>query len=178
MRNHLLLHTIIYVFIPLKFGGKEEFLISIVIITAMVQWRDERILLRINNEIGNEKMSKTHLVGKRESHVLQQFLRFGGAICTSHCLSFSSAKGSPGCRTSGFCIKLKMTCEFFYAHSFWSNLLNKFCVLPLQMLHYYRYRVNPMLRLNWLALARVASSSCSLCVYRRLDLLFVCETQI
>lgn len=45
---------------------------------------------------------KPHLVGNRDSQDLQQLGRFGGAIWTSHCLSFSSAKGSPGCLTSGF----------------------------------------------------------------------------
>ena len=49
-----------------------------------------------------QKYIKVYLVGNFDSHVLQQFGRFGGAICTSHCLNFSNANGSPGCRTSGF----------------------------------------------------------------------------
>lgn len=43
-----------------------------------------------------------YLVGNFDSHVRQQFGRFGGAIWTSHCLSFSNANGSPGWRTNGF----------------------------------------------------------------------------
>lgn len=44
-----------------------------------------------------------YLVGNLESHVRQQLGRFGAAMCTSHCLNFSNANGSPGWRTSGFC---------------------------------------------------------------------------
>lgn len=43
-----------------------------------------------------------YLVGNFDSHVRQQFGRFGGAIWTSHCLNFSNANGSPGWRTNGF----------------------------------------------------------------------------
>jgi hypothetical protein len=43
-----------------------------------------------------------YLVGNLDNHDLQQFGRFGGAICTSHCRNFSKANGSPGCRTNGF----------------------------------------------------------------------------
>lgn len=37
-----------------------------------------------------------YLVGNLAIHVLQQLLRFCGAICTSHCRNFSNAIGSPG----------------------------------------------------------------------------------
>lgn len=50
-----------------------------------------------------------YLVGNFDNHVLQQLGRFGGAIWISHCLNFSSANGSPGCLTNGFCIPYRTT---------------------------------------------------------------------
>lgn len=103
-----------------------------------------------------------YLVGNFDSHVRQQFGRFGGAIWTSHCLSFSNANGSPGWRTNGFCDneiyknKLKSS-----SHS-WRHLLivqmNR-TNLPLQMLHCCPCPINRMLHLNSPALVHVASFS-------------------
>lgn len=44
----------------------------------------------------------TYLVGNRDHQVRQQLGLLGGCMCTSHCLSFSMAMGSPGWRTKGF----------------------------------------------------------------------------
>lgn len=83
-----------------------------------------------------------YLVGNRDSQDLQQLGRLGGAMWTSHCLSFSSAKGSPGCLTSGFCTEIEM----IYFSTIHQNEFHSFQahISPLQTLHCYRCLKDPM----------------------------------
>lgn len=101
-----------------------------------------------------------YLVGNFDSHVRQQFGRLGGAMCTSHCLNFSNAKGSPGWRTNGFCMNAQQMRNSRLGSL--EGLLWRIDVsrLPLQMLHCCQCPINRRLHLNSPALAHVVSSSC------------------
>lgn len=83
----------------LKFTWAKHREIEVLAVIFFQFWKCCQHFNDFGNIIWNEE---PYLVGNRDSQDLQQFGRFGGAIWTSHCLSFSSARGSPGCLTSGF----------------------------------------------------------------------------
>lgn len=110
-----------------------------------------------------------YLVGIRDSHDLQQLFLLGGAICTSHCRSFSSANGSPGCLTSGFYITRKKDVEKNIKYSI--NIATTVFHSPLRKLHCYQYRAYLTQHLSSPALILAASFSWSHVECPQLDLL-------